>query len=160
MSEAEKSGNTLPEGSTAFRRKKRILLAQDDVRSRYMLLDQLNKQGCEVDVAANGAIALKKAGAAQFDAVILDIMLHGMKGVDLIKQLRAKKGSEEMPVFVCTNAARMDAWRRRGTKPGATKVFDKGATAPDVIAKEIVAALVQASAPATPSAPPPIDNPE
>jgi len=144
MSEAEQSANTVPDGGTAvFTKKKRVLLAQDDLRARYTLLDQFNKQGLEVELAANGAIALKKAAAAQFDAIILDILLHGMKGIDLIKQIRAKKGFENIPVFVCASPARMDAWRRKGAKIGATKVFDKSSASPEVIVSEVVAVLSQ-----------------
>ena len=60
MSESDQSGNAVrengPESSPAAR-KKRVLLVEDDARSRFILLNHLNKAGVEVELAANSALA-------------------------------------------------------------------------------------------------------
>jgi len=56
-------------------KKKRILLAEKESTGRYLLLQQLNKAGLEVELAPNGALALKKLGEMEVDAIILDSSL-------------------------------------------------------------------------------------
>jgi CheY-like chemotaxis protein len=123
------------------KKKKRILLVEDESTTRLFLLNQLKKAGLDVDTAATGDIAFKKVRDGHFDAVILDLMLSGLKGQDLIKEIRKKEDSAEMPIFVVTSAQRMDPWRKRGSKAGATRVFDKSAPI-DGIVSEIVAHLI------------------
>ena len=125
---------------TPSNKKKRILVVEDESTTRLFLLNQLKKAGLEADTAVNGGIALKKLKEGHFDAVILDLMLAGMKGQDLIKEIRKKEELANLPVFVVTSAQRMDPWRKRGSKAGATKVFDKAAPI-DTIVADIVAHL-------------------
>jgi CheY-like chemotaxis protein len=94
----------------------------------------------DVDTAPNGNIALRKFKGGGFDAVILDLMLPGIKGKELIKEIRKTKHGADIPVFAVTSAERMELWRKRGTKAGATKVLDKAAPV-ERIAAEIAAYL-------------------
>lgn len=116
-------------------RKKRILVVEDESTTRLFLLNQLKKAGLEVEAAANGNIGLKKIKDGRFDAVILDLMLPGIKGQDFIKEVRKKESLADIPIFVCTSAQRMEPWRRRGAKAGATKVFDKAAPVDSIVAE-------------------------
>lgn len=122
-------------------KKKRILLVEDESTTRLFLLNQLKKAGLEVEAASNGTIGLKKIKDGNFDAVILDLTLPGIKGQDLIKEIR-KKG-ETIPVFVITN--------KRGSKGGATKAFDKASPIDGIVA-EIVSHLVPKPKEAAPAA--------
>jgi len=122
-------------------KKKRILLAEDDSTTRLFLLNHLKKRGLEVDTAPNGNLALKKLKGGGFDAVILDLMLPGVKGRELIKEIRKGKHCTEIPIFVVTSAQRIDLWRKLSTKAGATKVLDKAAPVETIVA-EIVDYLI------------------
>ena len=126
--------------ASAATKRKRILLAEDDSTSRLFLLNQLKKRGLDVDTAPNGNIALKKFKGGGFDAVILDLMLPGIRGKELIKEIRKTKHGADIPIFAVTSAERMELWRKRGTKAGATKVLDKAAPV-ERIAAEIAAYL-------------------
>jgi two-component system, OmpR family, phosphate regulon response regulator OmpR len=85
----------------------RVLLIEDDVRLAEMVHDYLGAAGFRVDRAANGSGGLTLAARNQFDAVILDLMLPDMDGLDVCRALRAR-GS--VPILMLT--ARGDAMDR------------------------------------------------
>jgi two-component system phosphate regulon response regulator OmpR len=82
----------------------RILLVEDDARLADMLLEYLGQAGFGVTVASLGATALEKLSDAEYDAVVLDLMLPDMDGLNVCRQLRAKY---DTPVLMLT--ARGDA---------------------------------------------------
>jgi two-component system, OmpR family, phosphate regulon response regulator OmpR len=82
----------------------RILLVEDDPRLADMLLEYLGQAGFSITVASRGGAALEKLGAANYDAVVLDLMLPDMDGLDVCRQLRARY---DTPVLMLT--ARGDA---------------------------------------------------
>jgi DNA-binding response OmpR family regulator len=77
----------------------RILLVEDDPRLAEMLLEYLGQAGFGVTVAALGAAALERLNEAQYDAVILDLMLPDMDGLEVCRQLRAQS---DTPVLMLT----------------------------------------------------------
>jgi two-component system phosphate regulon response regulator OmpR len=82
----------------------RILIVEDDARLADMLLEYLGQAGFGVTVAPLGATALEKLSDANYDAVVLDLMLPDMDGLNVCRQLRAKY---DTPVLMLT--ARGDA---------------------------------------------------
>ena len=82
----------------------RILLVEDDPRLAEMLQQYLGQAGFDVTVAPLGSAALELLARADFEAVLLDLMLPDMDGLDLCRQLRAK---DDIPVLMLT--ARGDA---------------------------------------------------
>jgi two-component system phosphate regulon response regulator OmpR len=82
----------------------RILIVEDDARLADMLLEYLGQAGFGVTVARLGAVALEKLSDADYDAVVLDLMLPDMDGLSVCRQLRAKY---DTPVLMLT--ARGDA---------------------------------------------------
>jgi two-component system phosphate regulon response regulator OmpR len=82
----------------------RILLVEDDPRLADMLCEYLGEAGFRVTVAALGATALAHLSGAEFDAVVLDLMLPDMDGLDVCRQVRS---ASDTPVLMLT--ARGDA---------------------------------------------------
>ncbi|HWW31431.1 MAG TPA: response regulator transcription factor [Steroidobacteraceae bacterium] len=82
----------------------RILVVEDDLRLADMLLEYLGQAGFRVTVASLGATALEKLSDTDYDAVVLDLMLPDMDGLNVCRQLRAKY---DTPVLMLT--ARGDA---------------------------------------------------
>jgi two-component system, OmpR family, phosphate regulon response regulator OmpR len=82
----------------------RILLVEDDPRLADMLHEYLGQAGFGVTVVSLGATALEKLSDADYDAVVLDLMLPDMDGLNVCRQLRAKY---DTPVLMLT--ARGDA---------------------------------------------------
>src|SRR5437867_5067430 len=104
-----------PLASSAKSRTKRVLLVEDEPATRLVLLDKLRTVGLDVDVASNGGIALEKLRSGHPDAIFMDLLLPYVKGVDVIKEARRDPSFGQRPIYVCTSAALMSAWTRRGT---------------------------------------------
>src|SRR5476651_488931 len=82
----------------------RILLVEDDPRLAEMLSEYLGQAGFRITVAPLGATALAQLSGAQYDAVVLDLMLPDMDGLEVCRQVRA---TSDTPVLMLT--ARGDA---------------------------------------------------
>lgn len=68
----------------------RLLLVDDEEDVRAMLRAALVRRGHEVDVAANSAAALDLAKTTAYDVAIIDYVLPGMRGLDLLRELRKR----------------------------------------------------------------------
>jgi two-component system response regulator MprA len=77
----------------------RILLVEDDARMRTLVRRGLVEDGHNVEVAETGPIAIDMAGEG-FDAVVLDVMLPGCSGFDVVQRLRAS--GNRTPVLLLT----------------------------------------------------------
>ena len=77
----------------------RILLIEDDARLAEMVSEYLGKAGFRVTVAAEGRAGLERLTREPFDALVLDIMLPDMGGLDVCRQLRVKS---DIPVLMLT----------------------------------------------------------
>ena len=77
----------------------RLLIIDDDVKLCRLLSSYLSPLGYEVVAAHSGPEGLERALHDQFAAVILDVMLPGMNGVDVLRELRK---SSQVPVLMLT----------------------------------------------------------
>jgi two-component system OmpR family response regulator len=66
----------------------RVLIVEDEVKMAGLLRRGLREDGMAADVATKGEDALWMAGATEYDAIILDVMLPGMDGFEACKRLR------------------------------------------------------------------------
>jgi len=99
----------------------RILLVEDDPRLGEMLTEYLSQSGFRVTHAANGRTAVGHIAAGQVDAVVLDLMLPDMDGLEVCRQARAVS---DVPVLMLT--ARGDAIDRIvGLEMGADDYLPK-----------------------------------
>lgn len=76
-----------------------LLLIDDDVELCSMLAEYLAAENFTVDMAHDGNSALEKALAMDYDVIILDVMLPGMNGFDILRTLRQQK---QTPVLMLT----------------------------------------------------------
>jgi len=82
----------------------RILLIEDDSRLAAMVSEYLGESGFHVSVATGGRAGLERLAREPFDALVLDLMLPDMDGLEVCRELRAKS---DTPVLMLT--ARGDA---------------------------------------------------
>jgi two-component system, OmpR family, response regulator len=68
----------------------RLLVVEDEARLARALRRGLTADGFTVDVAGDGVSGLDRALTGQYDAVLLDVMLPGMSGYEVVKRLRAE----------------------------------------------------------------------
>jgi DNA-binding response OmpR family regulator len=124
---------------------KKILLIEDDQIVANIYRNKLSVEGYHVEVALDGEIGLELVKSYKPDAVILDLMLPKITGVDLMRQIRAEKEFEKTPVIVFSNTYLtnmvQEAW-----KAGATKCLSKANCTPrqviDVVKNTIGAGAV------------------
>ncbi|MBI1200245.1 MAG: response regulator [Phenylobacterium sp.] len=119
----------------------RILLAEDDAELARRLGLALGEAGFAVDYADDGPDALFLGETQDFDAVVLDLGLPKMTGLEVLKRWR--RAGRDTPVLVLT--AR-DAWTERveGLNAGADDYMGKPFQAAEVVAR--LRALVRRSA--------------
>ncbi|HKR64405.1 MAG TPA: response regulator transcription factor [Thermoanaerobaculia bacterium] len=79
---------------------KRVLVVEDNRDLAYGLRNNLEIEGYEVDVAADGAAGLERATSTRPDLIVLDLMLPGMDGFRVLRALRER--ALTMPVLVLT----------------------------------------------------------
>src|SRR5712664_2783593 len=77
----------------------RILLIEDDSRLAEMVSEYLGESGFRVSVAAGGRAGLERLAREPFDALVLDLMLPDMDGLEVCRELRAKS---DTPVLMLT----------------------------------------------------------
>jgi len=82
----------------------RILLIEDDPRLAEMVSEYLGEAGFRVSIAGTGRAGLERLAREPFDALVLDLMLPDMDGLEVCRELRAKS---DTPVLMLT--ARGDA---------------------------------------------------
>jgi two-component system, OmpR family, response regulator len=102
----------------------KLLLIEDEADLRATLADSLREEGYAVDASADGEEGLYRALEADYDAVVLDVMLPKLDGWEILRRLRARKTT---PVLLLT-ARRALEDRVRGLDLGAddylVKPFD------------------------------------
>jgi DNA-binding response OmpR family regulator len=77
----------------------RVLLIDDDVRLQELLATYLEQNDVHVTTASDGARGLVAIDAGAFDAVLLDVMLPGMDGLEVLRRIRARS---KVPVLMLT----------------------------------------------------------
>jgi two-component system, OmpR family, alkaline phosphatase synthesis response regulator PhoP len=87
--------------------RKRILIVEDDESISLGLRMNLEAEGYDVQVAADGEDGLTRAAAGGIDLVILDVMLPKMNGFEVVRQLRAKQATVPV-VMLSARGAEMD----------------------------------------------------
>ena len=80
----------------------KLLVVDDDANNRDMLSRRLIRRGYEVDVAEDGQSAVDKILTENYDLVLLDQMMPGMTGLDVLRLLRGTYSQSELPVIMVT----------------------------------------------------------
>ena len=77
----------------------RVLLIDDDARLYELLASYLSQNGFDVEGARDGASGILALGASPFDAVLLDVMMPGMSGLEACRRIREKS---RIPILMLT----------------------------------------------------------
>src|SRR5215813_1905234 len=124
----------------------RILVVDDEPDITALVAYHLAKAGYRVSTAANGPDALKAAREEKPDIVILDVMLPGVSGYDVLAELRRREETREVGVILLT-AKREEPDRIRGLSLGADDYLTKPFS-PAELALRVSALLRRLAAPA------------
>lgn len=110
---------------------KRILIIEDDINIAELERDYLQLYGYDVDIEQDGSIGLKRALTAEYDILIVDLMLPGKNGFDIIREVRK---TMELPVLV-VSARCDDIDKIRGLDFGADDYITKPFSPAELMAR-------------------------
>lgn len=120
-----------------------VLLIEDEPNIAEAIRFLLSRDGLRVSHAAEGAAALVLMRQDPPDLVILDHMLPGMSGLEVLTALRADPGSRDLPVMMLTARGRD---RDMAEQAGANRFMTKPFSNTEILA-EVRAMLAQAGKP-------------
>ena len=81
---------------------KRVVLVEDELNIAEAIRFLLSREGWRVETLANGSSALKVIRKAMPDLVMLDVMLPGRSGFEILQDLRADPELQALPVLMLT----------------------------------------------------------
>jgi DNA-binding response OmpR family regulator len=118
----------------------KLLIVEDDLIVRNVYRNKFAHQGFQVEVAPDGRTGWNLVQSFRPDALLLDLMLPDMPGVELLKQIRATEDLKNMPVVVLSNtyltSVVQEAW-----KAGASKCLAKASCTPKQVLDAICSCL-------------------
>lgn len=117
---------------------KRILIVEDDDDIASIERDYLEVSGYQVTVEENGTAGLTEALTGDYDLILLDVMLPGMDGFQIVRKLRDKV---DIPIMMVT-AKRTDIDKIRGLGFGADDYIEKPFS-PGVLVAKVKSQLAQ-----------------
>src|SRR3954465_14264622 len=131
---------------------KKILIVEDDQIVANIYRNKFSVDGFQVEIALDGQVGLEMIHSFRPDAVVMDLMLPKLTGVELMKKIRAEAEFQTLPVIVFSNTYLtnlvQEAW-----KAGATKCLSKANCTPKQVLEVLRGTLGNGSPPAkTPTA--------
>ena len=109
----------------------KILIIEDEEASADLEKDYLELSGFEVEIAADGETGLKRALDEDFQLVILDLMLPGVDGFEICRQVREKKNTP----IIMVSAKKDDIDKIRGLGLGADDYMTKPFSPSELVAR-------------------------
>ena len=113
---------------------KRILVAEDEPNIAKSLSFLLTRAGFQVQIEADGARVVDLVRSTSPDALLLDLMLPGAHGYDILRDLRADPATANLPVMILT-AKGQQADRQMAIEAGATEYVTKPFSNAELVAK-------------------------
>jgi CheY-like chemotaxis protein len=82
---------------------KTILIIEDEADIRLLYAEVLREAGYNVHEAGDGALGLEKSGSEDWDLLLLDIILPGSDGVNILRKIKSDPKLKGKPVILLTN---------------------------------------------------------
>ncbi len=119
---------------------RKILIIEDEIFIADLYARQLTKAGYLVKTVNDGTAGLQTLSEEQFDLLLLDIMLPGINGLEVLRQWKVKNPNSSMVVLLLTNLGQ-DTVIKEGFQLGAQGYLIKAAYTPDQVLAEVKKAL-------------------
>ncbi|MGH7124900.1 MAG: response regulator, partial [Stellaceae bacterium] len=103
----------------------RVLVVEDVEINRLIAREALRRMGCRVEIAEDGAQAVEKALAADYDIVLMDIQMPGTDGVEATRRIRAAEGPRSRVPIVAVTAHAMASEREAYLAAGLDDYLSK-----------------------------------
>src|SRR4051794_33466850 len=79
-----------------------LLVVDDNEMNRDMLSRRLRREGYTVDLAEDGYKALELIKTTKYDLIVLDVMMPGMSGLEMLPIIRETRSIAELPIIMAT----------------------------------------------------------
>ncbi len=119
---------------------KRVLIVEDDPLIAGVYRNELADAGFIIDLAFTGESAIEMFKDKKPDLVLLDLMLPGINGLDVLEVIRSMADARELPVFVFTNAY-LGGMVQQAWEFGANMVLTKASHTPKQVTQLVKDAL-------------------
>lgn len=119
---------------------KKILWVEDDRFLKDIITVRLSNEGCNLMHAADEAEAFSILGRETPDVIMLDILLPGVDGFEILKKIKAGEKTKKIPVILLSNLSQPDDIKK-GKDLGAVKFLVKSTVTLDEIINEIKSVL-------------------
>lgn len=126
---------------------KKIIIIEDEVFIADLYARQLTKAGYLVKTVNDGTAGLAELNQNEYDLLLLDIMLPGLNGLEILRQWKLTHPQSKMIVFLLTNLGQ-DTVIKEAFQLGANGYLIKAAYTPDQILLEVKKALDASAQPA------------
>ena len=120
--------------------KKTILIVEDDKFLRELIAQKLLKEGYDISEAIDGEEGIKKIKTEKPDLVLLDLILPGIDGFEVLSRMKADEKLAEIPVIILSNLGQREEIER-GLKLGANDYMIKAHFTPREIIDKIKSVL-------------------
>ena len=115
---------------------KNILIIEDDKFLRELIVQKLIKEGYDAAEAIDGEEGIKKVKTAKPDLVLLDLILPGIDGFEVLTRMKENPSLVQIPVIILSNLGQKDDVER-GLKLGAVDYLIKAHFTPGEIIDKI-----------------------
>ena len=113
-----------------------ILIVEDDKFLRELIARKLTKEGFKINEAIDGEDGLEKAQKIKPDLILLDLILPGMNGFEVLSQIKNDPHLAQIPVVILSNLGQKDEVEK-GLKLGAVDFLVKAHFTPQEIVEKI-----------------------
>lgn len=114
-----------------------ILVADDEINTTLMVQHIFEREGYRVEKVNNGIAALEAARALMPDLILLDILMPGMNGFDVLRELREDERTRPIPTILVTANARQPADLAHGFNLGADDYIYKPFAHQELVARAV-----------------------
>jgi len=115
-------------------KKGKVLLIEDDQLMIRLYKTKFGMEGYKINVATDGAQGLKLASSDPPDAILLDIVMPGMDGFEVLRRLKKNPKTKDIPVLILTALPGDEEIIQKATQLGALDFVEK----PDYTLGEVI----------------------
>ena len=116
--------------------KKRVLIIEDDSFLASLLTSALKRADFETSLAIDGEEGLKKLETEIPDIILLDLILPGIGGFEILEKIKKEDKTKKIPVIIISNLGSQEEIQK-GLKSGANAYLVKASILPDDVIKKI-----------------------
>lgn len=113
-----------------------ILIVEDDKFLRELIVRKLSQEDFKIVEAIDGEEALKKVKSSAPDLILLDLILPGMDGFEVLSKIKADNSVSAIPVIILSNLGQREDVER-GMKLGAVDYLVKAHFTPNEIIEKV-----------------------